>query len=651
MKLKIIAASLLLAFGSAQSQTQNAETQELKFLQQGGVTAAWARGITGRGVTIGIIDNGFDLTHTDLKGQVVGAINLQGGAVTWGSHGTQMASIAAGVRDNSGTVGVAPGARLLLAQVGPGGTNLALSQTNIAQALDWLSQKGAAVINMSFGGKYSSTFTSGVRYDPVSRAYIGSPLFGSTSEYQLATSRGSILVFSAGNQGLPYVQQPAIYAVQTTSTGHLVLGGRALVVGSVDASNMIASYSNRAGHICQNVVAGSCRDTVQTMNYFVVAPGTAIQAATPNAMVKTNTAGSVSGTSASAAYVSGGMALIKQAWPTLKPEQLVNIVLITARDLGAPGVDTTYGRGLVDFNRATNPIGQLRIAAASYRLDQSGMIGSNANLTGIGGSIAVAFKSSTVLSQVQVIDDMGRNYAADFTRSMAVRQQTYDPVNPYLGFAGYTPLSAKFGSYDLTAYAGSSGSAIELAKEFGPLKLSYQTGMMQERNGFLGNYGSGGLDLGNSQTNWQTIGSEFKIANNTSVQARYSLGRTNVANAGTSMIQTLGPVTTDTWQLGLVRKDQFREADTISFGLAGDIRVRQGRALITAVTGYEYDEIDGEVQARPIVSRETVNLRQSAQPVLWANYLTPVGVNSLVRLGVSAGQAGYRAGVMFTWIQ
>ncbi|NBS07547.1 MAG: hypothetical protein EBS69_09245, partial [Verrucomicrobia bacterium] len=158
MKLKILAASILLAFGSAQAQTANAEATELGLLQQTGVTEAWARGITGRGSIIGIIDNGFDLTHTDIKGKVIRAQNMSGGAVTWGTHGTQMASIAAGSRNNSATVGVAPDARLLLAQAGTGGTNLALDQRAIKLALDWLSAQGAHVINMSFGGTYDSAF-------------------------------------------------------------------------------------------------------------------------------------------------------------------------------------------------------------------------------------------------------------------------------------------------------------------------------------------------------------------------------------------------------------------------------------------------------------------------------------------------------------
>ena len=651
MKLKILAVSILLAFGSAQAQTANAEATELGSLQQTGVTEAWARGITGRGSIIGIIDNGFDLTHTDIKTQVIRAQNMSGGAVTWGTHGTQMASIAAGVKNNSGTVGVAPDAKVLLAQAGTGGTNLALDQHAIKLALDWLSSQGAHVINMSFGSVYDSAFLKTLRYDAVTRSYLGTTIVNTSADYALATGRGSVLVFSAGNQGLPFVQNPALYAVQTDARGQLTLGGRALIVGAVDSTNTIASYSNRAGHLCIQAIGASCRDTVQTMNYYVVAPGTAVQAATANQIRPGNTAGSVSGTSAAAAYVSGGMALLKQAWPMLRPEQLVNIVLFTARDLGTPGTDTTYGRGLVDFDRATNPVGRLAVAAPNYQLGQFVVNGAGVTKTGIGGGITLAFRSSSVLNQVQVIDEMGRNYTADFTRSMAGRQFSFDSQNPYLGFGGYTPINFTANGIDVTAFAGTAGSALELARDFGPIKLGYQFGTMQERSGYLGNVGAGAMDLGNSQTTWHTIGLERAITDSVSVQTRYSQGHTRVMNNNSSMIATLGPVTTDTWQLGLVSRDQFVEQDRLSFGVAGDIRIREGQARATAVTGYEFSESGDDIVARPIITSEVVNLRQQHQPVVWANYQRPITPNSLVRLGLSAGEAGYRAGVNFTWIQ
>lgn len=51
------------------------------------------------------------------------------------------------------------------------------------------------------------------------------------------------------------------------------------------------------------------------------------------------------GTSASSPEVAGAAALVKQAYPTYGPDQLRTYLMRWARDLGAPGLDNTYGAG------------------------------------------------------------------------------------------------------------------------------------------------------------------------------------------------------------------------------------------------------------------------------------------------------------------
>ena len=71
-----------------------------------------------------------------------------------------------------------------------------------------------------------------------------------------------------------------------------------------------------------------------------------------------------SGTSMAAPVVSGAAAVLKGAFPNLTARQVVDILLRTATDLGAPGTDPVYGRGLVNLARALQPIGPTRAAAA-----------------------------------------------------------------------------------------------------------------------------------------------------------------------------------------------------------------------------------------------------------------------------------------------
>ena len=59
------------------------------------------------------------------------------------------------------------------------------------------------------------------------------------------------------------------------------------------------------------------------------------------------------GTSFAAPLVSGAIALLHDRWPWLSnfPVETANIILNSAKDLGAPGVDAVYGHGLLDVDR------------------------------------------------------------------------------------------------------------------------------------------------------------------------------------------------------------------------------------------------------------------------------------------------------------
>jgi subtilisin family serine protease len=101
--------------------------QTSTILSRIGAPQAWARGYTGQGIKIAVLDQGFDLGHADLKSNVIGYQNFYAGSIAsknagWGYHGTAMASTAAGALNGGvGTVGVAYNASLLLGQVGQGG--------------------------------------------------------------------------------------------------------------------------------------------------------------------------------------------------------------------------------------------------------------------------------------------------------------------------------------------------------------------------------------------------------------------------------------------------------------------------------------------------------------------------------------------------
>lgn len=658
MKLHQLALAAALFVSSVQAQ--NLETTAQNNLNQIGVGQASLRGITGKGVTIGIIDQGFDLTHRDLLGKVTAARNFYTNqAVTSGLHGTAMASVAAGSRNGLGTVGVATDSRLLLAQVGPGGTNTTMSENAVYRALDWLSASGATVINLSFGSAYDTAFTNSVRRNQQG-VYLVAPAYGTNygvsativNYYKTATDRGSILVAAAGNQGLAYSEFPGMYATRTDNSGKLLLDGRMIVVGSVDSGNVIANFSNRAGHICQKVNGSVCQDPYLTKNFFVVAPGVNIPVSTGSSSAATL----MSGTSPSAAYVSGGVALMRQTWPQLKPEQLVNLLLTTTKDLGAPGVDDVYGRGLVDFDRATRPQGQLSIASTTAKLSGSFTgIPLNGSLAMLPPEIARMFRSTSVVNQAQVVDSYGRNYTADLGLAIIGQKfQNYAPDSPWLGLNGYRQTQLPIaGELSWSLLNSDTGTAVQSEFLTNNFRYRAQIGSMSERSGFLGNYGAGGMGLGSSSTVWTILGVSSPIADDLDLFVEYGQATTSIANSPISMIQVDPTVRSHSWRMGL-KQDNFQ----VSFGIP--VSITKGRAQLTGVVGYEYEESGEGYLARPIVKSEQVDLRSPVQEYnIAANYRQVLTKTSVINYnlvqrfnaGGVAGKESAFAGINFTWIQ
>jgi serine protease len=74
----------------------------------------------------------------------------------------------------------------------------------------------------------------------------------------------------------------------------------------------------------------------------VTAPATQLLGARPSGYWR------VQGTSFAAPMVSGTAALIRSRWPTMPAGEVINRIIKTAKDRGAPGRDSTYGYGLVD---------------------------------------------------------------------------------------------------------------------------------------------------------------------------------------------------------------------------------------------------------------------------------------------------------------
>ncbi|MEV8184052.1 S8 family serine peptidase, partial [Specibacter sp. NPDC078692] len=96
-----LAGSLLMA-GATVAQADDIRNREY-WLEQSGIVKAWEVS-QGEGVKVAIIDSGVDTDHKDLKGAVVGGIDMSGAGNEKGSkgigaepeHGTLVATMLAG---------------------------------------------------------------------------------------------------------------------------------------------------------------------------------------------------------------------------------------------------------------------------------------------------------------------------------------------------------------------------------------------------------------------------------------------------------------------------------------------------------------------------------------------------------------------------
>lgn len=657
--------------------------QTSTILTQISVPQAWARGYTGKGVKIAVLDQGFDLGHADLKSNIIGYQNFYSGPIAsknagWGYHGTAMASAAAGALNGGvGTVGVAYNASLLLGQVGQGGTMPNIDTAAVIRGLNWAGANGATVVNMSFGSNYDPNFVAGTK-QIATGVYQGNPIYGSMygqsatfKAYQTSTNKSSVVVVAAGNNGTPYASFPAAFAAATDSQGNLTFGGRWLIVGSVNANNQLSSFSNAAGHICTNLVAGVCKDIYQVKDFYVVAPGERVGVAQDKNATAEHLATFNNGTSPATALVSGGIALMKQAWPQLKAAELVQLVKMTATDLtynpvtkknDLIGVDHVYGHGLVNFDKATQPYADVKYSKVVLKSGTTAG-GVTLNTTGIAtsGPVGTALMNSSVLKNVQVVDGVNRNFTADFTRAIGTSTAANSLyTSPYLAMqsTGYREFATPAGKDTVMTFMQSAnGFASQFETAYGDGKVSMQVGAMAEQSGFLNNVGSGLFATSGSKTTYAMVGGSRPITEGVDLIGSYGLGITRTSNVDGSFLAVAPTLVSDTWKLGLAKKDIFfsgKTRDQFTVALHGPVAIRRGYADVSAINGYTYSGEEDNVSATPTTATERVNLasgkRQTDLIVGYSvsvNNTTYAGINFAKQFNIGgSGQTGNAVGVM-----
>lgn len=315
-----------------------------------GADDLWSNGTTGRGVGVALLDSGVVPVEGLTSGNVRNGPDLSFESQvehlsyldTYG-HGTHLAGIIAGhdegPRNRKGGfdvdqtpgrhLGIAPDAQLLSLKLATydGATDV----SQVMAAIDWVVQHrndeglDIRVLNLSFG----TDGTQDYRLDPL--AYAA----------EVAWRHGIVVVVSAGNDGSDNGR------LANPATNPFVIA-----VGAADTNrtldpkdDVVPDFSNRGDGVRNPDLVAPGRSVLSLR-----APNSYIDVNNPQAEVPERYLKG-SGTSQSAAVVSGAVALLLQARPELTPDEVKHLLTVTAEPLAAPA--EAAGAGMLDIAKAS----------------------------------------------------------------------------------------------------------------------------------------------------------------------------------------------------------------------------------------------------------------------------------------------------------
>jgi Subtilase family len=252
----------------------------------------------GANVIVAVIDSGIDLKHPEFANSILDSFDAFGSKEGPHLHGT---GVAGAIVAHARLMGSAPAARILAIRAFGMAANGAESTSFvILKSLDYAAAHGAQIVNMSFAGPKDALIERGIA---------------------AAAAKGMVMVAAAGNAG---AKSPPLYPAANSNV---------IAISATDAQDKLFAASNRGSYVA------------------VAAPGVDIFLPAPDGKYQMT-----SGTSFSAAYISGVAALLLERNPALKPEELRAILMKTARDLGVPGRDDLFGAGEADAYAAVSAV-------------------------------------------------------------------------------------------------------------------------------------------------------------------------------------------------------------------------------------------------------------------------------------------------------
>jgi subtilisin family serine protease len=628
------------AFNTAEYQRSNAAVQA-------NAITAYNNGATGAGITVGVVDSGINPSSPEFAGRIHPASADVAGNRGLGDddgHGTAVAAVLAGAKNDSGVHGLAFDSTILVARTDTPGSCATTTGPDpgcshpdnaIARGVDLAVANRARVINISLGGSPANSTL---------RASI-----------DRATAAGVIIVISAGNDG---VSDPAL-AVNADPLALIanesVARGLVIIAGSVDAGNTsLSDFSNRAGTGAPHYISALGR-RVQTID-------------------QTGRAFFYTGTSFSAPVVAGAVALLAQAFPNLTSAQIVDLLFRSAIDLGDPGVDATFGYGALDIARAfqaqgrtvlvdskiavglgavvlddyqraysVNLDGTLSRVGTTSRLASALGIGAQARRVSLGNaavSLSVTRHGASALVEHQLlsphdaqqsramagafvarlgpktalamgisqsglalVDEMGRRPDAAFLvgrnaardwgfdtragQSLAIRHQLGD----WNLYAAAETGAARLWQGDYLARPGyrdhGLGSvSFGVGRTIGPLALSGRVTNLIERDTVLGASFNGFLGTNGARSWFADTQAQLDAGKGWMVSAAWRNGWTRVGPGGTRL--GADHLRTSAWSFDVTKAGLFGRRDRFGVRVAQPLRVTRGGFNVHLPTSYDY---------------------------------------------------------------
>jgi hypothetical protein len=269
-------------------------------------------------ITIAVLDTGADLAAPDVAAKTPATWSVRSASTDvtdYQGHGTFVSSLAAGAPSNGeGVAGFGGDARLLVVQAA--GQDGRISDVDESAAIVYAVDHGAKIINMSFGGPFSSpTEQSAVAY---------------------AVAHDVLLVAAAGNSGQSgnFANYPAALLQPVGSDGR---GGVGLAVAATGLTGSRASFSNYGSYISLAAPGENVFGALSSS----ADPGSWSRQTLPGSSA--GLYGYASGTSFSSPEVAGAAALVWAANPALRATDVAEILKQSASGNGTWNEQVGYG--------------------------------------------------------------------------------------------------------------------------------------------------------------------------------------------------------------------------------------------------------------------------------------------------------------------